>query len=140
MVDIWVILRSYLVPLIVNTLVTITILGFVYIKRIQPLLENAEEVFKNADKVIKTGMSAMGTKSGIVRGDKAMEKAVAGDILASKMPEIKAFLELASPDTLEMFEENPDGLLKIVQKYGHYIGLSLDGAGSTQEASKETDF
>ena len=131
MVEIAFILGSFIVPLIVSLVVCILVLGRVYVNTIQPLIKQAEEGQAAVDKVVKTGMSAMGHKSGEVRLDNALEKMVAGDLI-DQFSEIEAILSLVSPDTAAALRENPEKALKMIERYKDFIPL-LSGESAPQK-------
>ena len=123
MVEIVLIIRSVLVPLLVAGLVSFLSVGWIYVYRMKPLLGIAEDVMKKS-------MSALGTKSGQVRLEKSVEKAVAGDLMKSQAPELEFILQLLSPDTRELIEDNPEAALKIAQRLGLF---NLGGAQKQTE-------
>ena len=84
------------------------------------LLAVIEDKYADAKQAISRGMSAMGQKSGEVRQEKALENAVFSDIL-DEYPEIKLGLEILSPDTAAMIEENPAMAAKLLVRWGPLI-------------------
>jgi len=116
---------SFIVPALVAGLVSFLAVGWVYVNRMKPVMEVA-------DKAIKTGMSAMGSKSGQVRLEKSIEKAVAGDLMTAQVPELELLLGLLSPDTRELVQNNPEAVLAIAQR----LGL-LKLGGQQQQADDE---
>ena len=129
MVDWWLFARSFLVPLAVNALVTLLLVGWVYTYRMVPLFDLVQEKIEVAEKAIKTGMSAMGQKSGQVRLDASVEGAVAKDMLNAQLPEAEFFLSLLSADTRELVEDNPEAVLRLAAKY---FPAQLKGMGQAQ--------
>jgi len=117
MVNVSFVLRSYVVPIMVNALVTLFLVGWVYVYRMQPLFDKLTAKLAEAERAVKTGMSAMGAKSGQVRLDATVEKAVASDMLNAQLPEAEFFLNLLSADTRELVEDNPEAILRLVAKY-----------------------
>ena len=123
MVEIVLIIRSVLVPLLVAGLVSFLSVGWIYVYRMKPLLGMAEDVMKKS-------MSALGTKSGQVRLEKSIEKAVAGDLMKAQIPELELLLSLLSPDNRDLVEDNPEAVLAIAKRLGF---LNLGGAQKQPE-------
>ena len=124
MVDFWLFVRSYMVPLAFNLLINFMLLGWLYKNRLEPMINEAQNA-------IKTGMSAMGAKSGIVRNQQAFDKDIAGGIV-EQYPELKMVLELLNPDLAEKVEQNPAMALSFLQRYGPMLGINLSGKGAEQ--------
>lgn len=122
MVNIWFIVRSYIVPLLLTTLVNFIALGWVYKNRLEPLITEAQNA-------LKTGMSAMGQKSGVVRNQQAFDKELAGGIV-DQYPELEMALELLNPDLAEKVKDNPSMALNFLQRYGPMLGINLTGKGA----------
>ena len=107
------------------------------------ILNVFEEKYSDAARAVKTGMAALGVKSGEVRGEKALENAVFSDILA-EYPEIQIGLEILSPDTAAMIEENPARAAKMLIRWGPLIKEIIPQiagrAGESAQKRQEWDF
>jgi len=104
--------------LIAVTIVLNTIITLFFFKKL------AAKLFPDATAAISSGMSALAAKSGDVRAEKALEKAVAGDIL-DQFPEIVMLLNQLSPETADMVRKNPQMALNLIQRYKPLIDKFL---------------
>ena len=104
-----------LIPVIVMLNAIITVLIF---------RKGAAMLFPDATNAISRGMSALGVKSGDVRAERALEKAVTGDIL-DQFPEVVMLLNQLSPETAEMVRKNPQMALNLIQRYKPLIDKFL---------------
>ena len=109
LVDLW------LIPVILALNAVLTV---IIIRKATALL------FPEATAAISGGMSALGVKSGDVRAEKALEKAVAGDIL-DQFPEVVMLLNQLSPETADMVRKNPQMALNLIQRYKPLIDKFL---------------
>ena len=129
MVEISLIIRSFLVPAFVSLLFSFLFVGWVYVNRIQPITELAEQA-------VKKSMSALGTASGVVRNQKAFDQELAESVITDKFPGLDVLLGLLNPDLAEKVKENPTMALNFLKQYGPTLGIgNLGGA-----AEQPTDF
>ena len=129
MVETSLIIRSILVPAFVSLLFSFLSVGWVYVNRIQPITELAEQA-------VKKSMSALGTQSGVVRNQKSFDRELAADMIGDKFPGLEVLLEMLNPELAAKVEENPTMALNFLKQYGPMLGLGgLGGA-----AQEPTDF
>lgn len=100
--------------------------GWVYKARLEPLISSYEKAAKEAEKAIKTGMSAMGTRSGEVRNQKAFDREM-GESILGQYPEVELVLDMLSPDMAEKIREDPTLALNWMNRYGHLLGINKNG-------------
>lgn len=101
------------VTIVLNAIITVLIFR-----------KGAAMLFPDATNAISRGMSALGAKSGDVRAERALEKAVAGDIL-DQFPEVVVLLNQLSPETADMVRKNPQMALNLIQRYKPLIDKFL---------------
>ena len=121
--DMWFIVGSLLVPAVVGAVFSFLAVGWIYQYRMKPLMEVAE-------KAIKQGMSAMGTKSGQVRLEAGIERAVSKDLMTAQLPELELIMGMLSPETRELVEQNPQAVMALAQRLGLFKGRA--GTPTTQ--------
>jgi len=109
----WDLIYTLLIGAASSIIITFLTLRLMTEKVIIPALDKK---FGSIDKLTKQTLTSLGEKSIEVRQNKAIEKAVAGDIF-NNMPEIKAVIQLLSPETLELLEKNPEMTLQLLTKY-----------------------
>jgi len=134
--DFKLVLGSYLVPLAFNALITFMMVGWVYMYRMKPIIDKANAAIEVGSEAVKSGMSAMGQKSGQVRNQKAFDSEIAGGIV-DQYPELEMVLEMLSPDLMDKVRENPAMALNFLQRYGPMLGINL-GKGGAPAADTET--
>jgi len=96
-------------------------------------------LFPDATEAISRGMSALGVKSGDVRAEKALEKAVAGDIL-NQFPEVMMLLNQLSPETADMVRKNPQMAMNLIQRYKPIIDKFLPMITGRGEAGANPEY
>ena len=127
-------LGSIAVSAVLSIILTAATLIIVSKKLIVPMLIGVfEEKFKDAQGAITRGMSALGKKSGEVRGEKALENAVFEDIL-DEYPEFTLILDMFSPDTAEMIQENPRAAANLIMRYKPLIDQFLGSKGEKKSS------
>lgn len=139
MVNYQYIASSILVPLIVSFIVCVVVLGRVYVNQLQPLLDQAEVNNAAIESAVKKAMTAMGEKSATVRGDKALEKMVAGDLL-DQFPEVDMILGLVSPTTREAILENPEQAFRLLERYQGLLEFLPGAQGKKLEKISDYDL
>ena len=95
------------------------------------------EKYSEASAAISRGMSAMGMKGAEITKEKALENAVFSDLL-DEYPEIQLGLEILSPDTAAMIEENPAMAAKLLFRWGPLIKEIIPQiSGQTGESARK---
>lgn len=127
-----------LVDLLIPTLLAVCVIVLGYRKYVAPDLTKALE---EAVKVTKTIASLGGIKRAEREGLVDLSKAVTTDIIRAKYPEMDLIKLAVSPSTWEQIEDalenNPAGVMDLIEKYGHYFGMGEAEAGQKQ---LPTDF
>ena len=118
------------VPFLVSILISVIGMILAFRKWVAPpLVEALEEATKTA----KTLASLGGIKKADWNDVQKIEKAVTGEIIMEKMPELQALRLILSPSTWDMIDEmvteNPAAVLQLYEKWAPYLG----GAEQMQE-------
>lgn len=113
--------------ILLNSLITVLIFRW-----------GASILFPDATGAISRGMTALGQRSIDVRQEKALEKAITGDIL-DQFPEVVMLLNQLSPETADMVRKNPQMALNLIQRYKPLIDKFLPSHGSAK-ATPEYDL
>ena len=121
--DIMYVVSSLLVPALVAAVSSFLTVGWVYQYRMKPLMDQASLA-------IKRGMGALGDKSGQVRLERGIEKAVAKDMMTAQVPELELVMGMLSPETRELVESNPEAVMAIAQRLGLFKGRAGEAARS----------
>ena len=100
MVDIMYVVSYLLVPALVAAMSSFLAVGWVYQYRMKPIMDQA-------NLAIKRGMGALGEKSGQMRLERNVEKAVSKDLMTAQLPELEPIMGMLSPETRELVEQNP---------------------------------
>lgn len=133
----WLLFGYRLATLIFSTAVSLVCGGLIFKKWLAPVLmgelEKANETVTNLAKLA-------GVKSQEFTGAKSIEKSVARDMIANKIPELEAVRVFVSQDTWDeiqdTIESNPEAILQLWQKYGHFFG----GDAEAQQSTELPDF
>jgi len=132
------------VSVVLSVVLSAVSIVFLAKKYLFPLLLGVvEEKYGDAKAAISRGMSALGEKSGEVRLEKKLENAVFSDIMA-EYPEIQMGLEILSPGTAELIEDNPAMAAKMLIRWGPLLKdliASISGKrGKSAGKQKEFDY
>ena len=92
--------------------------------------------YKNTLKFITSDAGVKGQETKQV---KAIEKAVAGDILA-KYPELTMLLDQLSPETAELIKKNPQLAVTLIQRYQPLIEKYLPMITGQGEKGSKTEY
>ncbi len=106
-------------------LITLGIGALLFRKLVTPTLNEMGEVILEGQVTITNLAKLAGVKSQEYAAGKALEKVVATDLIASKLPELEALQFILSPDAWEKveatIEDNPEAILQLYEKYKDYF-------------------
>ena len=119
--DIMYVVSYLLVPALVAAVSSFLAVGWVYQNRMKPLM-------LQADLAIKRGMGALGDKSGQVRLERNVERAVSKDLMTAQVPELELIMGMLSPETRELVEQNPQAVMALAQRLGLFKGRAGEAA------------
>jgi len=109
---------------LLSSLVTLVLLYVLWIKLALPVVtEKIEELNKAlevAEVATRTGMSALGAKSGEVRAEGALEDDLFEAVL-NRYPELEQLALMVAPDFLERIKENPKAGLALLERYAPFL-------------------
>lgn len=129
----WQIVGIELVKTVFYVLLSLVSGALVFRKYIAPELTAAlQEATKTA-----TMLASLG---GIKKADrvttKELARAVTADLVKTKFPELELVKLAVSPGTWEQIEEalenNPTGVMQLIEEYGHYFKKGADGQEKTK--------
>ena len=133
----WYKLGSDTVIYLFPTLLSLVIVILAWRRYVAPELYAALE---DAQKVITTLASLGGIKKADRVNLQQLSKAVTTDLVKNKYPEFDLIKMAVSPSTWEQIEDalenNPTGVMELIDKYGHYFGMKQD----TGQSPLKTDF
>lgn len=133
----WFFIGSRLADLLIPTLLSISVIVLLYRKYVAP------EILASLEAAVKT-TTTISSLAGITKaqreGTAGLTKAVTQDIVKARFPEMELIKLAVSPGTWEQIEDalenNPAGVMDLIEKYGHYFGMEQ----TSGQSQLTTDF
>lgn len=97
---------------------------------VKTLVSDVQALLDEAGPQIKRSQSIIAQHGVQPRQIKTAERYMAEDVI-EKYPEAKAILGMISPRTAEYFEENPDILLEMAERWGPRLKILMGEAGES---------
>lgn len=123
-------IASFLVEFSLTVSVSLVAMWYVIDRWAIPMIAGSvsaelKEEYETAERAIKTGMSAMGTKSAQMKDVVEIEGMLAEGLL-SQYPEAQFILDSVNPELydqiLEKLTENPELIHILYERWGHLLG------------------
>lgn len=128
----WIKIGWELASLLFSALLSVVATVLLYRTYVAPDLTAALE---EAVKTTKTIASLGGITRAQREGTAELARAVTKDIIMAKYPELEAIKMVVSPSTWTQIEDalenNPTGVMELVDKYGEYFGIE-QASGQSQ--------
>lgn len=121
----------------VDILLIPTIIGLNLMLTVFLLRKHLRLLVPEIEGVVSRGMSALGQASGDRGSQKALEKAITGEVL-DQYPEVMALLQHFSPETVDMIKKNPGMALSLIERYRPLLEKFLPGL--TGKAGAQTQY